>query len=225
MWLAQSLSSYNTRTENTNSDNTRTYKQRQHKNIQTKMSHISVSHYTVKRKITLKSSNVTAPFENTRYMLFTPVKLLEDGNMKYTNSLYCLKESEDSYNYFTKDVTVQRTLTLDDLITCFMHLFWELFDLSILPPVRYIYSGSFISVKTINNLYSYVYITIYCEFTFGTTFNQIRNFSEFITYKDMETNSVLMICGRCTHKYIASNPLGCPCRLDESSGDEGYDTA
>ena len=189
------------------------------------MSHISVSHYTLKRQSAIKSSKFTTPFENTRYTLFTPVKLLEDRHMKYTNSdnLYCLKESEDSYTYFTKDGNVQRTLMLDDII-CFMHLFWELFDLSILPPLRYIHSGSFISVQTINNLYSYVNINIYCEFPFDTTFNQIRNFSEFIKYKDMETNSVLMICGRCTQKYIANNPLGCPCLLDESSGDEGYVT-
>ena len=190
------------------------------------MSHISVSHYSLKRQITIKSSKFTTPFENTRYTLFTPIKLLEDRNMKYTNSdnLYCLKESEDSYNYFTNDVNVQRTLTLDDLITCFMHLYWQLFDLSILPPLRYIYSGSFISVKTITNLYSYVNSTIYCQFPFGTTVNQSRNFSKFIKYKDMETNSVLMICGRCEQKYIANNPLECPCLLDKSSGDEGYDT-
>ena len=134
------------------------------------MSHISVSHYTLKRQSAIKSSKFTTPFENTRYTLFTPVKLLEDRLMKYTNSdnLYCLKESEDSYTYFTKDGNVQRTLMLDDII-CFMHLFWELFDLSILPPLRYIHSGSFISVKTINNLYSYVNINIYCEFPFHTT--------------------------------------------------------
>ena len=190
------------------------------------MSDITVSHYSIKRKITIKSNKFTVPFENTRYSLFSSIKLLEDGNMKYTTSdnLYCLKESEGTYNYFSTDATVQRTLTLNDLITCFMHLYWELFDLTILPPLRYIYAGSFISVKTSNDLYSYVNITIYCEFPFGTTFNQIRNFSEFSKHKDMETTGVRMFCGRCEQKYIANNPLGYPCRLDESSGDEGYDT-
>ena len=118
------------------------------------MSHISISHYILKRRITIKSSKFTAPFENTRYTLFTSVKLLEDGNMTYTDSgsLYCLKESEDSYSYFTRDITVQRTLSLDDTVNCFMHLFWEMFDLSILPSFQFIYSGSFISVKTVNEI-------------------------------------------------------------------------
>ena len=88
----------------------------------------------------------------------------------------------------------------------------------------YVYSGSKILVVSSNN--NTVTIDVHISFLLAphTIFGKIRDFLEFIKFVDRPTNRWFSYCGRCTHLYSVNTPLGCPCLLEESSGDEGYDT-
>ena len=88
----------------------------------------------------------------------------------------------------------------------------------------YVYSGSKICVLSNNNTITFD-VNISFLLAPQTIFGEIRDFLEFIKFVDRPLIRRFSYCGRCSHLYSANAPpLGCPCLLDESSGDEGYDT-
>ena len=98
------------------------------------------------------AEKITIPFTNTRYSLFSSVKVGDDNSTDYTDSstMHCLREHENVYQYFTSDKSVQRTIPLTDMVNCFVHLFFILQELYILPEMSYLFSGSSISIKNID---------------------------------------------------------------------------
>ena len=194
-------------------------------------------HFILVRRLTLpKKFTQNIPFETIIYNLPVSITVEEEDdeltyklNTAYSEKLYKLREDEEEECLSMYIVEEQ-----DEKIGCIKeeeltNIFFTIFDLLsalyILPPILYVYSSSKILVipNNNNNTVTFV-INIAFSFAPHTVFGKIRHFIKFIKFADRPTNRWFSYCGRCTHLYSVDTPLGCPCLLEESSGDEGYDT-
>ena len=189
-------------------------------------------YYFLVRRVTLPKKIIhDIPFDNTIYDLPITIKI-EDGKDKliyqptasFSPKLYTLREDEEGSlaTFIIEEET--GSITEEELTNIFFTLFTLLSSLYILPSMFYVYSGSKICLISNNNTVTFD-VNISFLLAPQTIFGQIRDFLEFIKFVDQPLNRWFTYCGRCSHLYSANAPpLGYPFLLEESSGDEGYDT-
>ena len=138
-----------------------------------------------------------------------------------TAQLYALKEDEEGLpNYFYEDLTVARSIDEEDPIEYCINILSKIHDMDLIPTMTRIFDGSKILARPKDNdIISDV--TLYFLLPNNVDFKYIKQYIEFIEYHNDALPGDFMFCGRCIQKYKATGPLGCPCLLDESSGDEG----
>ena len=187
------------------------------------------------RRLTLpKKFNHNIPFDNTIFDLPITIKI-EDGKDKliyqptvpFSQKLYTLREDEEGSlsSFIIEEEEETGSIKEEELTNIFFTLFTLLSSLYILPSMFLVYSGSKILVVSNNNNTITVNINITFLFAPQTIFGEIRDFLECIKVVDRQLTRWLSYCGRCAHLYSANAPpLGCLCLLEESSGDDGYDT-
>ena len=130
-------------------------------------------------------------------------------------SEYVIEETDEKFGCIKEEKLTNIFFTIFDLLSA----------LYILPSILRVYRDSKImAIPTYNNNTLKFVINISFLFAPYTYFGKIRDFIKFIKFVDRPTNRWFSYCGRCTNLYSDGNPLGCPCLLEESSGDEGYDT-
>ena len=174
----------------------------------------------------------TIPYDKTFYDLPVTICLINKEKYKpvekYSKKMYAWREEEEegSIHEFVVDDGLG-CISEEELTNIFFRIFNLLSALNIIPPLYLIYSGSKISVVS-DNITNTVTFTLNISFLFlyNVIFGNIRDYLEFIKFivVDRPNNRWFSYCGRCTHLYSVDTPLGCPCLLEESSGDEGYDT-
>ena len=146
----------------------------------------------------------------------------------YSDTLYKLREDEEEcLSEYVVEETEEKygCISEEKLTNILFNIFDLLSALYILPPILRLYKDSKImAIPNYNNNTLKFVINISFIFTPYTYFGRNRDFIEFIKFVDRPTNRWFSYCGRCTNLYSDDNPLGCPCLLEESSGDEGYDT-
>ena len=176
------------------------------------------------------------PLELIVYHLPMTITIEEDDdeltykpNAAYSEKLYKLREDEEEeclsmYIVEEKDEKIG-CIKEEELTNIFFTILDLLSALYIIPPILRVYKGSTImGIPTYTNETIAFVINISFLFAPYTYFGRIRDFIEFIKIVDKGYNMSFSYCGRCTQLYSANTPLGCPCLLEESSGDEGHDT-
>ena len=195
-------------------------------------------YFAMVRKITLPQKFIqNIPLELIVYHLPMSITIEEDDdeltykpNAAYSEKLYKLREDEEEecLSMYIVEEQDEKTgcIKEEELTNIFFTILDLLSALCILPSMCCVYRGSSILVIP-NNSNTTVTYEINLTFLFApqTIVGNIRDFLDFIKFVDKRHNMSFSYCGRCTQLYSANTPpLGCPCLLEESSGDEGYDT-
>ena len=232
MWLTRYLSLQDSQSK--------TIKARQAKLRRQNMVERGDRYFQLVRTITLpKKYAPMLPFELIIFNLPISITIedLEDDDddelrfkpfTTYSDTLYKLREDEEEcLSEYVVEETEEKygCISEEKLTNIFCNIFDLLSALYIIPPILRLYKDSKImAIPTYNNNTLKFVINISFLLAPHTYFGRIRDFIEFIKFVDKPNNRWFNFCGRSTHLYSGNTPLGCPCLLDESSGDEGYDT-